>query len=176
MRINRTELLKYLSDTSTRLGTYHNHKEATAWAMVAFFYLFAVQITFAVAGRREAIGRDGRMAVGIVLGVVALFLFFAVREQYRLRIDAANAFAACHRLSASCFRSSDDELANLDFDLPELSRAAATHHQVFLPKFIRDEAAAMTPVGQKPIRNLRAISYGLLTVAAVAAIATVILS
>ena len=82
MTIEKDQLLKYLADLRAYFTTYHNHKEISAWAAVAFTLLLAGPVTKTI----ETVIRNStplRVTASVVLIAVFLALVVYLREQRR---------------------------------------------------------------------------------------------
>jgi hypothetical protein len=141
-------VLAFIDGLNTRALNYHNHKEASAWGGLAFFYLMMFAWIVPLGLREPLFNNWGLRLVGLVLvaGVTWLVKWY-IDEQFKLRSIFGDYTAACYRLGARCIDMTEREINNLDFSVRALTTAAVGgHRDLALPRFINDEMAAFGAV------------------------------
>lgn len=165
-------IIKYLSDTNTRYGTYHNHKENMAWGVVVLYYAFAlklIDLSFT-----HPVGTSlQKWVTATFLVVVTLIAWFVLYKQLSLRRDAADVYAGCQRLASICLTLDPPALLKMNWDVLEPSRIGAPF-QNYLPARLLQEAEAMSRLGQQSRRRLEFLSYCLLLAAAAIAFGAIL--
>lgn len=175
MKLNKTEVLKNLSDTATRYNTYGNHKEVSAWAGLVVYGVFIGQITKST----NCVGYE--VAVTTIVVVVALLLTLLLIQQFSMKKYASDLMAVCELLAVKIIGMSDEEFEACDFSLKEPKAEApppAKHPlaeflmkfvnpgqpqaEDTLPKCLFEEKKKMGTVGYGPGNLLEATTYMLL--------------
>jgi hypothetical protein len=132
----KSEVLKFLSDANTRVLTYHNHKEVSAWGAVAFFYVFGAAV-FGLVTRPFG----SRVILSIWTVGVAIFVYRYILTQLALRRSMSEMTMVLYRLAAEVLIKNETELAELDWttrplDFPSTGRGTL---DFAMPRFVVDE-------------------------------------
>jgi hypothetical protein len=133
---SKSDVVKFLSDHNTRALTYHNHKEASAWGGVVFFYAFASVLIGLI---------EKKIGSKIILGFWALlsgvFISVYVHIQLGLRRYMSNLTLVLPRVCTKILAMSTEDFAKLDWSLrglgePETGNGTLEFH---LPNFVVEE-------------------------------------
>jgi hypothetical protein len=96
--VTKMDALRYLTDLRSFYATYHNHKEASAWAAAALYLVLLEQLSVSVkTGVPPDMGT--RAVVTVVIVVLGVTVFVHLQAQMSMRRRAANYVAACLSLS-----------------------------------------------------------------------------
>jgi hypothetical protein len=172
MNITKADVLKYLSDTRSHYAQYHNHKESSAWAAAAFYILFLIQISSSI-NRELSCFPYHRMAVLLVIVVLAIAVFFYLKAQFGMRRNAANYIAACFALTAEYLVK---EEAGINADAFTLVQTTDNQHHSphILPKAILDKAAHFEKIGHGTRKLLETSIYIVISVTTLVALARIL--
>ena len=160
MTVKKDEALKYLTDLRSYYGTYHNHKETSAWAIIAFSVLLAGPGVTTLAGIT-----DGSLPLRVVATFVLIAMLYAafvfLMQQFRSRRYAANVVAACNYWLAKVLIAEENKLSAIDFSLPVASDDQ-THAEMTLPTCIQSKAKELGRKGKDAIEKMEGSGYVLL--------------
>lgn len=158
-----------MSDTRSHYAQYHNHKEASAWAAAAVYILFLIQISSSFNGKTSCVPGN-RIAILLVIVVLAIAVFFYLKAQFRMRRNAANYVASCFALSSEYLVKEEPEINAEAFALVQTTDMQ--HHSPhILPKAILEKAAHFDKIGHGTRRRLETIIYIVIGVTTLAALA-----
>jgi hypothetical protein len=173
MNIRKSDVLKYLSDTRSHYGQYHNHKEASAWAAAALYILFSIQISSSINHELPCL-QCHRVAVLFLIVALATAVIFYLKAQFRMRRNAANYIAACFALSAEYLVKEEAQITAEAFALVETTDKQ--HHSPhILPKAILDKAAHFEKIGHGTRKLLETAIYVVISVTTLVALVRVLL-
>jgi len=152
MNPNTEQLLKYMTDLRAFYLPYHNHKEASAWAAVAWaatvLGLILVFIEkLAPANRPELLLPTALSFTALVMAYTGI-MFSYIKKQFQLRSFAADVNAAAFRWSARILASADSKPIQLDLSLATKSDLDY-HAATYLPTFILDEVKEIATENQR---------------------------
>jgi hypothetical protein len=172
MNIPKADVLKYLSDTRSHYAQYHNHKEASAWAAAALYILFLIQI-FNSINRELSCLQYHRIAVLLVIVVLAIAVIFYLKAQFRMRRNAANYIAACFALAAEYLVKEEAQINAEAFALVQTTDNQ--HHSPhILPKAILDKAADFDKIGHGTRKLLETSIYVVISVTTLVALVRIL--
>lgn len=124
---DKAHVLTFINDLNTRALTYHNHKEASAWAGLAFYYLIMFGWIVPLGLHEPFFDSWGTRGTAIfTVLVVTVFVWIYIDNQLKLRDIFGNFTAACYRLSARCINMDDDGVMSLDLSVPNVPAPAPT--------------------------------------------------
>lgn len=95
--VSRDEALKFLETTTQFLGSYHNHKETSAWGSVGLFVLASGQL-LQYRGQQVGVSSEAKTVVISLLALLCVITIAFMRKQFGLRREAAQRVAACLQL------------------------------------------------------------------------------
>jgi RimJ/RimL family protein N-acetyltransferase len=131
----KSEILKYISDLNTRALTYHNHKETSAWAALALYYLMMFAWIVPLALHEPLLNQRYWRWIGVgVLAIVTVGVAYYIKNQLNLRRYFGDVTGACYILGAKCLQMDDNQINKLD-----LSGGVENHRDRVIPQFIRHE-------------------------------------
>jgi len=165
--MKKEDALRYLSETRSLYGSYHNHKETSAWAGIVLFGALIPQSVSYLGGPTVACGLKSIETISVLLLFTLAVLY--VQQQFKLRRTAANLVAACFALSAEILIMKDEEVSVTDFTL-EPSVDKNTQPPDFLPKPLRDRANKLDGFGSGPRKRLEFVGYFVLIASVVLAL------
>lgn len=90
----REEILSYLEEIRSHYSTYHNHKEASAWAAVAVFLGLIALFLGALFRHELDVLKEKQLAVSIIATVALVFSIYIWKQFCLCRIAASNVAAA----------------------------------------------------------------------------------
>ncbi len=164
----REEILRFLYDTRSHYATYHNHKEASILAGIAFFFVLMGQLIVAISR-----GEFSSCLVKVILTffIVALLkiMVLFLRTQFALRSEAANIVAACFHLTTEILSQPEITIELGDYSLPVSSDTNMQYKHV-LPKRLLERSDQMSRLGQGARIKLERFLYGLVGVMSMAVI------
>jgi len=173
---DKGQVLGFIDALNTRALSYHNHKEASAWAGLAFFYLMMFG-WIAPLGLHEPLFNSWVLrliAVAIVAGVTWLVKLY-IDDQFKLRSTFGDYTASCYRLSARCIDMSEHDVNKLDFSVPALTTTSNSgHRDLALPRFIKDEASTFANVAHQERKTLE-LTQRILLLCGAAVVAVILL-
>ena len=160
----RPELLRYLADVRSHYATYHNHKEATAWAATGLYVLLAAQLAKSLADK-PPVSCAGKGAISAAVVVVASLFVMYLWRQFTVTRRAGGYVGASFQLGARLlsdpsYMPSRDELAPAAGDAPWppiQSRAS-------LPKVLISTSDTLANRALPNRRRLEALAYALILV------------
>lgn len=169
----KADVIKYFSDTNTRWGTYHNHKENMAWAVVVLYYVFALKFVEVLHSYELETVFENLMAT-VVLVIISAITWHILAEQHYLRVIAADVYSACTRIAVKCLAMDPTEVDGLDLSLVPPPWKLAGQAPATLPNCLALEYLAIAGGGGRKSRiSLERLSYmlvGLATIVAFGAI------
>jgi GNAT superfamily N-acetyltransferase len=160
----KDQVLSFIDWLNTRALTYHNHKEASAWAGLAFYYLLMFG-WIAPLGLREPLFNSWslRLMAVVLVFVVTWLVKLYIDDQFKLRSTFGDYTAACYRLSARCIDMSERDVNKLNFSIPALPTTPNTgHRDLAFPSFVKDEVSKLANVPHQERRTLESAQRTLL--------------
>lgn len=168
MNTKKEDVLRFLSDIRSYYATYHNHKEASAWAGIVLFSALISKIA-------TYFGEEPSLACGVktletisVLGLLTLALLF-VFMQFKSRRSAANLAAASLALTAKFVFKKEEEILSSDFAVMSSDEKDQQAPHV-LPKIVLDKAKEVDTLGSGTRKKLEWVGYLVLFGSAVLAL------
>jgi hypothetical protein len=152
----RDEILHYLAGAVAYWGAYHNHKETSAWAAVAFMGVlggFAPKMA-------EAVGPASLASKSLAAGAIAAFTVLAslyLREQLRLRRRAAALVHACFYLQALYISKPDVAILAAVFAPADDVRPETQSHSS-VPHEVESVCRGFATKGTGPLRTLEGLA------------------
>ncbi|MEW6740598.1 MAG: hypothetical protein ACOYU2_05885 [Nitrospirota bacterium] len=151
---------KYLRHVMSYYGTYHNHKETSAWAAVFIFVFISLQ--FLSVGREiifEACWFKIFCTFMLVMIMIAVILF--IHEQLALKKLSSNVIAACLLLETEILKESEEDFSKRSF---KIEPRGCGKHQLdhVLPEFIMTKTDCVH--GGEPGITLDKIKYLLIII------------
>jgi hypothetical protein len=152
----REEALKFLESLTQFLGTYHNHKENSAWASVGLFVIVAGQILSQKAVSKP-LSNDIRLALSTTVTLFMTVTLFFMWKQFSLRRLTTRRIASCFRVRCELI-SGERQLNQGDFLVPP---------KEFLPQIVSDDVRQLGPIGTKSVWSLEIAAYTLVLITGV---------
>lgn len=156
----RERVIKYYENLLQYYGTYHNHKEISAWAGLAFYVIFAGFVNLLIIPEKQKL-----LTVIITTGFVFIVLIL-VCIYIKLQIKMKN--LASSFTSTACFFLSKivtEELNETDLkkylDVVE-SDDKKTQSSHFLPKLFLENAKIMGSKGRRYQDNIKFLIFTIL--------------
>jgi hypothetical protein len=163
-KVNRSDLVRYLSDTNTRVLTYHNHKEVAAWAAVAVLFTYSAVIVQCV---DKGIG--SKIGLSFVTLLVGSFVFWYVHEELMLRREMSILTFVLPRLAFRLLEMPDDEFDALDWRMGDINENTyVISASLAAPAFVLEDSQQISRLMNPSRRILELLTRGLiaLTIAA----------
>jgi len=161
---SRKEILEFLRDTQAYFGSYHNHKESSAWAGIVLYCVVLVNLIDAIEPQisspsftREKLW----ITLGVGLGAVICSMY--IRGQLALRKRAADVVAACIRLRSEIISDPSTPLDPAEWAPREAGKGGLQSGSA-LPKKVIEAADRLAPIGQWPRRMLELCAYVFLSI------------
>ena len=162
----KDDFLKYLSDTAARETSYHNTKEAIAWAAILLYFVLMIEVV-------KSLRSWPYVATFFSLGAFIVVVYI-LHYQFRLRKEAAKLIGACHRLIVEYLPKDEECLQNVDFTVTSLQKENKTFPKFFdygltgqypyiLPNVLLDMMKKIDQVGREPKIGLEKGAYLLVT-------------
>src|SRR6266581_850312 len=164
---SRDEALKLLSDIHAREATYHNHKEASAWAAAAV-YAALVASTFATApGALASVSPCWYTAYALVLTAIIVRY---ISVQYRLCRWASAYVAASDFVRMEIVSRPSVQVDPTEFSPVPLVGANGNDLNTWMPKRLHAELPRVQQQGQGARGSLEVLAYLSISVFAVGAL------
>ena len=154
----KDKIVKYLEGIRDYSLKYHNHKETAAWAGLAFYAVFCGTFT-----RTKFTGEYAyclNIGFTILILLVALLLYFYIKNQFDLKDVATSYFSASMSLLLEVLLKEEkdikpNEYLALDNDSGD-TELASTH---FLPQKVLETAKTMKTKGAGAARKTKRLAY-----------------
>ena len=161
--VDRKEALDLLADLLAHYTSYHNHKEAMAWAGVVFYS--GLTFAFLTALRDRAPTGDYVHGVGLAITVWLLatcaVCYAYLRKQFELRQHAANYIAACIWLRAHMLSDSARSIIAAQWLPLERVPRRKVQSVYTLPRVVVTCASELASFGGGSRLRLELCAYGL---------------
>ena len=141
MKIEKENILSYLADLRSYYATYHNHKETSAWAAIAFCILLAGPVATTLAAVTDCSLPLRVIATALLVGVFIVTCAY-LNQQFQLRRDAANVVEACDYWATRTLTMENDEIKATDF-VPATGDDERTQGPHTLPNCIQSKADSL---------------------------------
>lgn len=164
---DRTEVLKYLGDTYTYYGRYHDHKETSAWVAVAL-WITAMGTVIVHSVKEDPTTYVGRIGLGLLIIVLGFSFFSYVLTQLRQRSHASDVVAAASYLSVAIIGGKRG-LTHLDFEVQSETYRGDKDWHCF-PSCLLKEIRNMRVQDREIRARLECLAYSLLAVSSIAAL------
>lgn len=160
--MNENLLLDYFKSIADRQGKYHDHKEVSAWAGLVLHLVFCGALL-----RIDAPAKNPTLTftiATIAVAVAALFAFFYIREQLRLKDLGGAMLGAATYYMSKMVTSADGKLDEVLTPL-EQSTDQDTQASHMFPASLLKKRDWMNTQGLGAQRATRRYIYGLLVTA-----------
>ncbi|MBU4308102.1 MAG: hypothetical protein L6428_15870 [Candidatus Aminicenantes bacterium] len=165
----KEKVIEYYENTRQYYGTYHNHKELSAWGGLALYVLFASLINWVrLPDTCKTVWALG-LTVSVLVGVILVYRYISTQLEMK---DLAGAYAAAAFLFLADLIVSDKD----DKELREYLRveeSTDTHAQSshVLPEIFLKKAKILNTRGRGFQDTTRSMIYGILILVTVLIIA-----
>jgi hypothetical protein len=164
---SRKEVFEFLRAIQSHYAAYHNHKENSAWAGVAFFVAVLAGGATILRDHLSSLRPNERMGLIAVVALLCGVTCFFLREQFRLRKRAADIVAASCRAQTDILSNPSEAIDPLQWQI-EQSIDSEMQSSHFLPRRLNTLATELSAQGQGARKALEACAYLLVTLLSIA--------
>ena len=166
--MEKSDVLKYLSETNSYYGTYHNHKETMAWAGLVLFIIFITKLISSLPNPNE-ITLLTKILLSILVIVLCCIVWKYMTTQLNLIKVAADTSTACFYLYAKISRKEQFEPNDFDFSVENCSDSQY-QSSFCIPKTLLDKRNEIGHLGSGARKSLENAAYTLVVIAVFSAL------
>lgn len=167
---SREEILNLLSDIQSHYGTYHNHKETSAWAAVVVYVALLVGFINAIikAASISPLMHEGMTIAILAVGATTLVY---LHKQFSLRRVGADYVAACIYLRSEIISKPAEKL-NVSKYAPNSDAVSEMQSSYVLPNEVLKKSRDLKEKGQGSRTVLEKCAYVIVVIVTLVSIAS----